>query len=328
MSIRGPRAKRSPAWSRQEVLDLLGLWGEEPVQAQLQSSRRNADVYEKISQGMVAKGYQRDLLQCRVKAKELRLAYQKAREVNGRSGAALQTCPFYKELHAILCNDPTPKSRLEESESQGTAGSGASELLDEEEEETNKRQASGGSVVLGGQELFVTPEPSSQLQHGSMADRDAGEGTSARSAAWGSPSTPSAGLFQIRRRSKRTCDDAPHETMNASGRADTEPRTAVLEKMDIMSRAQAKETERRMQQEVLGILKEQTDILRRLLDLQERYFKSRLPLQHIQNSTLTSPYFPSPPRTHSTWRRDPMQYPFCSVPGEGAWNPSRPFTDV
>ncbi|XP_039358232.1 zinc finger protein with KRAB and SCAN domains 2-like isoform X1 [Mauremys reevesii] len=324
--MRGPRAKRSPAWSRQEMLDLLGLWGEEAVQAQLQSSRRNAEVYEKISQGMVEKGYQRDLLQCRVKAKELRLAYQKAREANGHSGAALQTCPFYKELHAILCNDPTPKKESsEESESQG---SGELELLDEEEEETNGRQASGGSVVPGRQELFVTPEQSSQLQHCSMADRDAGEGTSARSAAWGSPSTPSAGLFQIRRRPKRTRDDVPHETMNASGRAHTEPRTAVSETMDVMSRAQTKETERHMQQEVLGILKEQTDILRRLLDLQERYFKSQLPLRLLQNNTLTSPYFPSPPRTHSTWRRDPMQYPFCSVPGEGAWNPSRPFTDV
>ncbi|XP_053903437.1 myb/SANT-like DNA-binding domain-containing protein 1 isoform X2 [Malaclemys terrapin pileata] len=273
--MRGPRSKRSPAWSRREVLDLLGLWGEEAVQAQLQSSRRNADVYEKISRDMVEKGYQRDLLQCRVKAKELRLAYQKAREANGRSGAA-QTCPFYKELHAILCDDPTPKSRLEsleESESQGTAGS-------------------------------------------------------ARSAAWGSPSTLSAGLFQIRRRPKRTRADVPHETMNASGRADTKPRTAVSEKMDVMSRARAKETERAMQQEVLGILKEQTDILRRLLDLQERYFKSRLPLQPLQNSTLTSPYFPSPPRTHSTWRRGPMQYPFHSIPGEGEWTPSRPYADV
>ncbi|KAM9120110.1 uncharacterized protein ACDP82_016243 isoform 1-T2 [Pangshura tecta] len=327
--MRCPRAKRSPAWSRQEMLDLLGLWGEEAVQAQLQSSRRNAEVYEKISQGMVEKGYQRDLLQCRVKAKELRLAYQKAKEANGRSGAALQTCPFYRELHAILCNDPTPKKESsEESESQGTAGSGESELLDEEEEETNGRQASGASVVPGSQELFVTPEQSSQLQPWSMADRDAGESTSARSAAWGSPSTPTAGLFQIRRRPKRTRDDAPRETMNASGRADTELRTAVSVKMDVMSRAQAKETERRMQQEVLGILKEQTDILRRLLDLQERYFKSRLPLQPLQNNTPTSPYFPSPPRTHSTWRRDPMQYPFCSVPREGAWNPSRPFTDV
>ncbi|XP_065271625.1 zinc finger and SCAN domain containing 29 [Emys orbicularis] len=328
--MRGPRSKRSPAWSRREVLDLLGLWGEEAVQAKLQSSRRNAAVYEKISRDMVEKGYQRDLLQCRVKAKELRLAYQKAREANGRSGAA-QTCPFYKELRAILCDDTTPKSRLEsseESESQGTAGSGESELLDEEEEETNWRQASGGSIVPGSQELFVTPEQSSQLQHCSMADRDAGEGTSARSAAWGSSSTLSAGLFQIRQRPKRTRTDTLHETLNASGRADTEPRTAVSEKMDVMSRAQAKETERAMQQEVLGILKEQTDILRRLLDLQERYFKSLLPLQPLQNSTLTSPYFPSPPRTHSTWRRGPMQYPFHSIPGEGEWNPSRPYTDV
>ncbi|KAM7145683.1 uncharacterized protein RBU57_014390 [Macrochelys suwanniensis] len=322
--MRGPRSKRAPAWSTQEVVDLLGLWGAEGVQARLQSRRRNADVYEKISRRMVAKGYQRDLLQCRVKAKELRLAYQKTRKANGRSGAALQTCPFYKELHAIFCDDPTPKSRLEESESQGTAGNGKAELLDEEEEETNGRQMSGGSVVPGSRELFVTPEWSSRSQHCSMADHDAGEGTSAGSTAWGSPST----LFQIRRRPKRARDDTPNERMNASGRAGTAPRIAVSEKMNVMLRAQAKETERGMQQEVLGILKEQTDILRRLLDLQERYFKSRLTLRPLQNGTLTSPYFPSPPRTHSTWHRDPMQYPFRSIPGDGAQNPSRPFTDV
>ncbi|XP_074805112.1 myb/SANT-like DNA-binding domain-containing protein 7 [Natator depressus] len=93
-------------WSIQETLDLIAVWGEESVQAELRTSRRNADIYAKIAQGMGEKGYTRDTQQCHVKIKELRQAYQKTREVNSRSGAEPQTCHFYEQLHAILAGDP------------------------------------------------------------------------------------------------------------------------------------------------------------------------------------------------------------------------------
>ncbi|EMP36811.1 hypothetical protein UY3_05977 [Chelonia mydas] len=44
------------------------------------------------------RGYIRDITQCRVKLKELRQAYQKTKESNGRSGTEPQTCRFYAEL--------------------------------------------------------------------------------------------------------------------------------------------------------------------------------------------------------------------------------------
>ncbi|KAG6927904.1 zinc finger and SCAN domain containing 32, partial [Chelydra serpentina] len=77
-------------------------WGDETVLAELRSKRRNANTYAKVSKGMQDRGYNRDAQQCRVKIKELRQAYQRTRDANGRSGSAPQTCRFYDELHAIL----------------------------------------------------------------------------------------------------------------------------------------------------------------------------------------------------------------------------------
>ncbi|EMP33019.1 hypothetical protein UY3_09837 [Chelonia mydas] len=94
-----PCCRHAPAWSTQEVMALLGLWGEKDVHAQLPSSCRNVNIYKHIMLGMEEKGYKRVPQQCHVKVKELWQANQKAREANSCSDAELQTCCFYKELH-------------------------------------------------------------------------------------------------------------------------------------------------------------------------------------------------------------------------------------
>ncbi|EMP37207.1 Putative protein C11orf61 like protein [Chelonia mydas] len=81
--------KRAPAWTEREVRDLIAVWGEESVLSELRSSFRNAKTFVKISQAMKDRGHNRDPKQCRVKLKELRQAYQKTREANGRSGHQL-----------------------------------------------------------------------------------------------------------------------------------------------------------------------------------------------------------------------------------------------
>ncbi|EMP31627.1 Zinc finger and SCAN domain-containing protein 29 [Chelonia mydas] len=81
--------------------------GEEAVQSQLRSSRRNYDTFGQISRDVMERGHDRDTLQCRVKVKELRNAYRKACKANHHSGAAPATTHFYKELDAILGGDPT-----------------------------------------------------------------------------------------------------------------------------------------------------------------------------------------------------------------------------
>ncbi|EMP26932.1 Zinc finger and SCAN domain-containing protein 29 [Chelonia mydas] len=107
LTMVAPCGKQSPAWSTPEFLALLALWGEDVVQSQLRSSRRNFDTYSQISCGMLEKGYKWDTHQCNVKIKELKQPYQKARESNHCSGAAPKTCYFYKELDAILSSDLT-----------------------------------------------------------------------------------------------------------------------------------------------------------------------------------------------------------------------------
>ncbi|EMP37446.1 hypothetical protein UY3_05355 [Chelonia mydas] len=111
----------------------------EAVQVQLQTSRRNFDIYEQIAQEMQDKEYDRDQQRCCVKAKELRQAYQKAREANNRSGAKSETCSFYKEQQAIACGDliPTPHTTMdspEEPESQAPA-------MNTEEEDSPKSKS-------------------------------------------------------------------------------------------------------------------------------------------------------------------------------------------
>ncbi|EMP34786.1 Immunoglobulin superfamily member 3 [Chelonia mydas] len=127
---------KQPAWSTQEVVDLIAVWGEQSVQAELRASRRNADIYAKITRGLGEKGYTGDTQQCRMKIKELRQAYQKTREVNSRSGSAPQTCRFYEKLHAILGGDPTttPKRFVDTSQEPWvTSSNNKEDIVDEEE---------------------------------------------------------------------------------------------------------------------------------------------------------------------------------------------------
>ncbi|EMP34304.1 Zinc finger and SCAN domain-containing protein 29 [Chelonia mydas] len=130
-----PRTRQSPVWSNAEVLDRITVWGEEAVQSQLRSSRRNYDTFGQLSRDMMERGHDRDALQCRVKVKELWDAYRKACEANSCSGAAPATCHFYKELGAILGGDPTstPKTTMDTSEPSSTK--------QEEEEESRSEGA-------------------------------------------------------------------------------------------------------------------------------------------------------------------------------------------
>ncbi|EMP38758.1 hypothetical protein UY3_04077 [Chelonia mydas] len=170
--------KRAPAWSEQKTLDLIAVWGEESVQAELRSKRRNANIYTKIAQGMMDRGYNRDTQQCRMKVKELRQAYQKTKEANGHSGSEPHTCCFYDQLHGILGWDPTSTPPLSVDTCKGGVSRNTEEdFVDEEEEEDNAQQTSGESVLPNSQDLFITLEPIPT--QGGSPNPEAGEGSSA-----------------------------------------------------------------------------------------------------------------------------------------------------
>ncbi|CAM4652236.1 unnamed protein product [Lepidochelys olivacea] len=182
--------KRAPAWTEQELQDLIAVWGEESVLSELRSSFRNAKTFVKISQGMKDRGHNRDPKQCCMKLKELRQAYQKTREANGRSRSEPQTCCFYDELHAILGGSATTTPAVLFDSFNGDGGNTEAVFGDEEDDDEvvdSSQQASGETGFPNSQELFLTldleplpPEPT----QGCLLDLAGREGTSAMTLLW------------------------------------------------------------------------------------------------------------------------------------------------
>ncbi|XP_053894443.1 myb/SANT-like DNA-binding domain-containing protein 2 isoform X1 [Malaclemys terrapin pileata] len=183
VTMQADNRKRAPAWTVPEVLDLIAIWGEDSVLAELHSKRRNAKTFEKISKGMMERGHNRDSDQCRVKVKELRQAYQKTKEANGRSGSEPRTCRFYAELHAILGGAATTTPPVTVDSGSGIVSSATPEDSadgEEEEEEDELAESTQHSVLPNSQDLFLSlTEVPSQASQASIQDRDPMEGTSA-----------------------------------------------------------------------------------------------------------------------------------------------------
>ncbi|XP_065421773.1 SRRM2 protein homolog rsr-2-like [Chrysemys picta bellii] len=309
--------KRAPAWTVREVLDLIAVWGEDSVLAELRSKRRNAKTFEKISKGMMERGHNRDSDQCRVKVKELRQAYQKTKEANGRSGSEPRTCRFYAELHAILGGAATTTPPVIVDSGSGIVSSATPEDSadgGEEEEEDELAESTQHSVLPNSQDLFLTlTEVPSQPSQASIQDPDPMEGTSAAANSSSLP-PPSRRLSQIRRRKKKTRDEMFSEIMESSRsdrahlnewkETDAKYRKEASEREDRRDQREDmrdqredrrdqreerrdarderwRQEDQRRQDATLGLLREQTDLLRRLVELQERLQENRLPLQPL-----------------------------------------------
>nr|XP_048706161.1 uncharacterized protein LOC125636683 [Caretta caretta] len=204
--------KRAPAWTEREVRDLIAVWGEESVLSELRSSFRNAKTFVKISQGMKDRGHNRDPKQCRMKLKELRQAYQKTREANGRSGSEPQTCRFYDELHAILGGSATTTPAVLFDSFNGDGGNTETGFGDEEEDDEvvdSSQQASGETGFPDSQALFLTldlepvpPEPTQSC----FLDPAGREGTSAACVSMITGCSPSQRLVKIRKKKKNALE--------------------------------------------------------------------------------------------------------------------------
>ncbi|XP_065416053.1 pre-mRNA-splicing factor CWC22 homolog [Chrysemys picta bellii] len=335
--------KRVPAWTVREVLDLIAVWGEDSVLAELRSKRRNAKTFEKISKGMMERGHNRDSDQCRVKVKELRQAYQKTKEANGRSGSEPRTCRFYAKLHAILGGAATTTQPVIVDSGSGIVSSATPEDSadggeeEEEEEEDELAESTQHSVLPNSQDLFLTlTEVPSQPSQASTQDPDPMEGTSAAANSSSLP-PPSRRLSQIRRRKKRTRDEMFSEIMEssrsdrahlnewketvakyrkeASEREDRrdqreDRRDQREERRDARDERWRQEDQRR-QDATLGLLREQTDMLWRLLELQERLQENRLPLQPLFHPPPSPCSISSSPRRVRTRGGEaPYTFPF------------------
>ncbi|XP_065452655.1 uncharacterized protein LOC135983679 [Chrysemys picta bellii] len=311
MAVQSQNRKRAPAWTDREVLDLIAVWGDESVLSELRSKRQNAKIYEKISKDMSERGYSRDATQCRVKIKELRQGYQKTKEANGRSGSHPQTSCFYEALHSILGVAATTTPPLTVDSEDGilsTAGS-SDMLADGEDEEGDEEDEAVDSAYNAdfpdSQDLFITlTEIPYQPSPAVNPDTESGEGSATTSATVSQPSLASHSqrLVQIRRRKKRTREDMFSELMGCS-QTQAAQQTQWRENLSQMHQAHMEREERWRQEDqqatqtLLGLMREQTDMLRRLVDvLQERRQEDRAPLQSICNRPPPppSPIPPSP----------------------------------
>ncbi|KAM7146453.1 zinc finger and SCAN domain-containing protein 32-like [Macrochelys suwanniensis] len=178
--------RRAPAWTEREVRNLIAVCGDESVLAELRSKRRNANTYAKVSKGMQDRGYNRDAQQCRVKIKELRQAYQRTRDANGRSGSEPQTCRFCDELHAILGGAASTNPPMWYDSVRGASENSEEHFREEEDDDNDAensaqtQQGSGEALFPDSQELFVTLEPVPyEPTQGVLPDLEGGEGTSA-----------------------------------------------------------------------------------------------------------------------------------------------------
>ncbi|XP_053896839.1 uncharacterized protein LOC128843757 [Malaclemys terrapin pileata] len=308
VTMQSQNRKRAPAWTDREVLDLIAVRGDESVLSELRSKRRNAKIYEKISKAMTERGYSRDAMQCRVKIKELRQGYQKTKEANGRSGSQPQTCRFYEALHSILGAATTTPPLSMDSEDGILSTAASSEMLaDGEDEEGDEEDEAVDSTYNAdfsdSQDLFITlTEIPYQLSPGVNPDPESGEGSVAVTVSQPTLASHSQRLAQIRRRKKRTRDDMFSELTGCS-RTEATQQTQWRENMSQYQRAHSEREERWWQEDqqatqtLLGLMREQTDTLRHLVDvLQDRRQEDRAPLQSICNHPPPpqSPISPSP----------------------------------
>ncbi|XP_065406448.1 zinc finger and SCAN domain-containing protein 29-like [Chrysemys picta bellii] len=227
---------RKRAWTKREVRDLLAIWGDESVLAELRSSKRNGKILEKVSKAMKDRGHNRDAQQCCVKIKELRQAYHKAREANGRSGAKPQTCRFYAELHAMLgdaaTTTPTVCFDSINGESRNREVGSGYEEDDDEDKEDSSQQGSGETGFPNSQDITLDLEPvTPELTQGVLPDPEGVQGTSAANV------SPSQRLVKIRRRKRQIRDDMFSE-LQMSSHADRAQQNAWRQSISECRKAQ------------------------------------------------------------------------------------------
>ncbi|XP_074802898.1 uncharacterized protein LOC141983785 [Natator depressus] len=218
---------------------------------------------------------------------------EKTREANGHSGSEPQTCRFYDELHAILGVSATTTPAVLSDSFNGDGGNTEAGFRDEEDDDDevldSSQQASGETSFPDSQELFLTldleplpPEPT----QGCLLDPSGREGTSAACVSRITGSSLSQRLVKIRRRKKRTRDEMFSELM-LSSHTDRAQTNVWRQTMSVCRKAQNDREERwraeeraegerwrqrdeRRQDSMLRLLEDQTNMLQRMVELQER----------------------------------------------------------
>ncbi|XP_048704889.2 uncharacterized protein LOC125636191 [Caretta caretta] len=184
---------------------------------------------------------------------------------------------------------------------------------EDEEEEDELGERTQHTVLPDSQDLFITliEIPSQPIE--------TGEGTSAAANVSSLP-PPSQRLSQIRRRKKRMRDDMFSELMQSSSTDRAQQnvwRDTIAEYRKVADQHEERwrQEDHRRNEATLGLLRDQTDMLRCLVEAHKRQQDHRLPLQPLLNHPPSSPSsIASSPRRPRTRRGERLREPNHSTP--------------
>ena len=153
-------------WSDKEVFHLLDCWSEEGIQEQLEGSRRNKHVYEKLSRSL-AESYNIEKTgeQCRTKVKKLHQEYKKIKDGHNLTGHGRTQWKYYDKLDKILGSRSATRPRvlLETLESQPKEPSSDETNIGDLEDDYNNSHSSTSAADGGISDNLDGSEPSGSV---------------------------------------------------------------------------------------------------------------------------------------------------------------------
>ena len=78
--------------SDNQILKLIEIWGEEDIQEQLETAKRNKHVYDRMAEQLHTNGIDKSGEQVRSKVKKLRQEYKKIRDGHKETGNERKKC--------------------------------------------------------------------------------------------------------------------------------------------------------------------------------------------------------------------------------------------
>ena len=124
-------------WTDEETLKLVEIWGDDAIQAMLEGSRRNKDVFKKIAREMEAAGYSKTAEQCQGKIKKLKYEYKKIKDKHSQTGEGRKDWKFLEPMDAVLGHKPATRPPIVVESGGVREGSEKPEVTEEGETEAD-----------------------------------------------------------------------------------------------------------------------------------------------------------------------------------------------
>lgn len=96
-------------WSEEETFKLIEVWSEGAIQAMLEGTKRNKEVYLKIAKKLEEAGYIKSGEQCSNKIKKLKFEYKKMKDKQGRTGEGRKDWKYFEVLDSALGHRPATR---------------------------------------------------------------------------------------------------------------------------------------------------------------------------------------------------------------------------